>query len=316
MRLSIFITLSFLLCTLFCQCNGDIFVEEFAPAATEYTLNGDGDSITIQFASGDWDVSGGYFSSYQPYTWTIYDVIGHPVKVDEQPHWEGLGKCLYDDFLLSVEITRDQYNKLYIKTCENAYKDSISLTLTISNSFTTQLIKIHITPATRYQLSRIEYQLSDFSHETIEKKHGYGSFYNVSNVPTRWGIHVFQNRYNQVWFESLWPAQILAPDTQVEIPCYHPNEVPPLTLSQQKVTYSEEYQNLPLSYSNLMEWIEIPPHCTQDVYTQITYDKVGVFYNLYAINPKTGKERLFSGTFYSRAPRQTDYKIIQETIKE
>ncbi len=65
-----------------------------------------------------------------------------------------------------------------------------------------------------------------------------------------------------------------------------------------------------------MEWIEIPPHCTQDVYTQITYDKVGVFYNLYAINPKTGKERLFSGTFYSRAPRQTDYKIIQETIKE
>ena len=54
MRLSIFITLSFLLCTLFCQCNGDIFVEEFAPAATEYTLNGDGDSITIQFASGDW----------------------------------------------------------------------------------------------------------------------------------------------------------------------------------------------------------------------------------------------------------------------
>ena len=140
MRLSIFITLSFLLCTLFCQCNGDIFVEEFAPAATEYTLNGDGDSITIQFASGDWDVSGGYFSSYQPYTWTICDVIGHPVKVDEQPHWEGLGKCLYDDFLLSVEITRDQYNKLYIKTCENAYKDSISLTLTISNSFTTQLI--------------------------------------------------------------------------------------------------------------------------------------------------------------------------------
>ena len=319
MKSVIHIILSLFLCTLFCQCNGNVFVEEFIPAVTEYTLNGDGDSITIQFASEDWDVSGGYTSVYYPDMWTIYDKNGNPTITGTQPHWNGLGKCQYDDTLLNLEVARDHPDQLCVKIHENAYKDSVSLTLAISNSFATQPIEIRITPATRYQLSRIEYQLSAFSHEATEETHGHSSFLNQAYGDTiRFGIHIFQNQYNQIWFENLVPqmSQILAPDTQVEIPYYNPNGTPPLTLSQQKVPYSTEYQNLPLNYPDLTEWIEIPPYCNQNIYTQFVYDKIGVYYNLYAVNPKSGKERLINGTFYSRTPRQTDYKIIQETFKK
>ena len=103
----------------FCQCNQDIFVEEpygqdtpaeeFAPEITEYTLNGEGDSITIQFLSGKWEIflsgkweiSGFHFNADE----NMFREKWEYIPYDEQDTiytwepilWTGRGKGVYKD---------------------------------------------------------------------------------------------------------------------------------------------------------------------------------------------------------------------------
>ena len=42
------------------SCNGDVFVDDFRSADSELTLDGNGDTKIIRFASSNWDVLGVY----------------------------------------------------------------------------------------------------------------------------------------------------------------------------------------------------------------------------------------------------------------
>ena len=58
MKIFINLTEYILILLVFYGCNGDVFVDDFRSADSELTLDGNGDTKIIRFASSNWDVLG------------------------------------------------------------------------------------------------------------------------------------------------------------------------------------------------------------------------------------------------------------------
>ena len=56
MKIFINLTEYILILLVFYGCNGDVFVDDFRSADSELTLDGNGDTKIIRFASSNWDV--------------------------------------------------------------------------------------------------------------------------------------------------------------------------------------------------------------------------------------------------------------------
>ena len=188
----------------FCQCNQDIFVEEpygqdtpaeeFAPEITEYTLNGEGDSITIQFLSGKWEISGFHFNAdenmfrekweYFPYDEqdTIY--TWEPIL------WTGRGKGVYKDPFTQVTVERERYDELKVKVEGNSYAVPYQFCITTSNASDLKTIYINILPGTPYQIDRVEYNLDAFYTSQSEEKRGGDYITNHTSQPTSWQVEL------------------------------------------------------------------------------------------------------------------------------
>ena len=56
MKIFINLTEYILILLVFYGCNGDVFVDDFRSADSELTLDGNGDTKIIRYASSNWDV--------------------------------------------------------------------------------------------------------------------------------------------------------------------------------------------------------------------------------------------------------------------
>ena len=55
-------------------CNDDVFVDDFRSSDSEFTLDGNGDDVTIRFASSNWDLMWMYtYDSEFSCQYEIYD---------------------------------------------------------------------------------------------------------------------------------------------------------------------------------------------------------------------------------------------------
>ena len=66
------------------SCNDDVFVDDFRTSDTEFTLDGNGDEVTIRFASSNWDLVWMYtYDSDFTHQYEVYDADDN--LINEKP---------------------------------------------------------------------------------------------------------------------------------------------------------------------------------------------------------------------------------------
>ena len=292
MKIFINLTEYILILLVFYGCNGDVFVDDFRSADSELTLDGNGDTKIIRFASSNWDVLGVYtYDEGFTYSYAVYDAGGDLITTDQFPN----------------------PRELKIAVEENARSTHFQFKLTVSNEYESQEIYVDISPSDRYVIDHITYySLDEDSYEKrIEAKRSFVQ-------PNGWGIDYpcllspYENVYHEVMFRSDMPElfQLLGESNlTVEIPSVENGH---LQMNGKQVRYTSKQQTLPFSNTEQIE-VSIPPYTTQRITVLIEYYWFETRYALYAVHPKTGKRRTINGTLQSKMPAA--YYITRENIK-
>ena len=291
-------------------CNSDVFIEDFQPSVSDVTLDGNGDSVTIHFKSSNWNLLHvyDYYDNSSLY-YSVYDKDGNIVSQNQSPVLEGLGKIVCDDVVyedkivdFTIERTHPQEVKLTVN--ENARSSLFRFSIIASNEYETKEIHVAITPSDRYIFDHITYSLDMYSYTDthIEERRsmvidnrGNG---NVTNY-----IFPFQNEYRQIQFTSNNPEafNLLASKPEVEIPGIVDGY---LVMNGERVQYASDMQRLPLPFPDTEKKAVITPAQTsQRITVLLEYEWFETYFTLYAVRPKTKKEKVITGTLKSKMPK-------------
>ena len=187
MKIFINLTEYILILLVFYGCNGDVFVDDFRSADSELTLDGNGDTKIIRFASSNWDVLGVYtYDEGFTYSYAVYDADGDLITTDQFPYLKGQGKIVCNEELIGFTIERSNPRELKIAVEENARSTHFQFKLTVSNEYESQEIYVDISPSDRYVIDHITYySLDEDSYEKrIEAKRSFVQ-------PNGWGFLSF-----------------------------------------------------------------------------------------------------------------------------
>ena len=87
------------------SCNDDVFVDDFRTSDTEFTLDGNGDEVTIRFASSNWDLVWMYtYDSDFTHQYEVYDADDNLIMRNQDVYLKGLGKIVCNEKLTDFII--------------------------------------------------------------------------------------------------------------------------------------------------------------------------------------------------------------------
>ena len=257
------------------SCNDDVFVDDFRTSDTEFTLDGNGDEVTIRFASSNWDLVWMYtYDSDFTHQYEVYDADDNLIMRNQDVYLKGLGKIVCNEKLTDFIIQRSNPKELKITVGENVRNDYFRFMLVVSNEYESQEIYVQITPSDRYVFDHITYSLNGYSHEwRLEETM---SFIQSNNLGT--------------------PSPCLLFPYGVQ------------------AQYTSEQQALPLPFPDTeKKEISIPPKTTQRIIVLLECEWFETEYTLYAVHPKNGRQRTITGTLQSKMPGKC--YIARENIK-
>ena len=296
------------------SCNDDVFVDDFRTSDTEFTLDGNGDEVTIRFASSNWDLVWMYtYDSDFTHQYEVYDADDNLIMRNQDVYLKGLGKIVRNEKLTDFIIQRSNPKELKITVGENVRNDYFRFMLVVSNEYESQEIYVQITPSDRYVFDHITYSLNAYRYE--EKIGDRGSFVqpNFSDIPYPCLLSI-QGVHYEVTFQSdmLEAFQLLGDgNLTVEIPSME-NEW--LGMNGVQAQYTSEQQALPLPFPDTeKKEISIPPKTTQRIIVLLECEWFETEYTLYAVHPKNGRQRTITGTLQSKMPGKC--YIARENIK-
>lgn len=312
MKKFIDLTAYLLILLVFYSCNGDVFVDDFRSSDSELTLDGNGDVKTIRFASSNWDFLIYTYSDGFSYPYKIYDADGNLTTTGEVAYLEGLGKVVCDEDLTGFTIERSNSKELKITVDENARSTHFRFMIMAANEYEYQEIYVDISPSDRYVFDHITYSLDMYFY--AKKKEEQKSFvqFNGWDIPYPCPLSPYENARYEVTFRSEMPEafQLLEEgDLTVEIPDMKDRH---LGLNGKRAQYTSMQQTLPFPDTEQIE-VLIPSNTTQRITLWMDYEWFETRYTLYAIHPKTGKQRVITGMLQSKMPGK--YEIKQEDFK-
>lgn len=95
------------------SCNDDVFVDDFRTSDTEFTLDGNGDEVTIRFASSNWDLVWMYtYDSDFTHQYEVYDADDNLIMRNQDAYLKGLGKIVCNEKLTDFIIQRSNPKEL------------------------------------------------------------------------------------------------------------------------------------------------------------------------------------------------------------
>lgn len=295
------------------SCNGDIFVDDFRTSDSELTLDGNGDAAIIKFADSNWDYLGLYiYDDSFIGTFKVYDENNNLITENQTPYLKGLGKIVCDEDQTDFIIERSNPKELKITVGENVRSNHFNLILIASNEYEMQEIYVDISPSDRYVLDRITYSLNGYYHDP--KTEVVKSFVqsNGWDIDYPYPLKPYENVDYEVIFKSYRPEafKLLGEgNLTVEIPSMENED---LAMYGKQAQYTSKRQTLPFPNTEQIE-VPIPPYSIQRIKLSIVYEWFETDYTLYAIHPKTGKQRIITGKLESKMP--VSYQITQENIQ-
>ena len=262
-------------------CNDDVFVDDFRISDSEFTLDGNGDAVTIRFASSNWDLVWMYtYDSDFTHQYEVYDADDNLIMKNQDVYLKGLGKIVCNEKLTDFIIQRSNPKELKITVGENVRNDYFRFMLVVSNDYESQEIYVEITPSDRYVFDHITYSLNAYSHEwRLEETKSFIQS-NYWDIPYPCLLFPYKDAHHEVVFKSDDP---------------------------------EAFRLLGGDHPTVEKEISIPPNTTQRIIMLLECEWFETEYTLYAVHPKNGRQRTITGTLQSKMPGKC--YIARENIK-
>ena len=294
------------------SCNDDVFVDDFRTSDTEFTLDGNGDEVTIRFASSNWDLVWMYtYDSDFTHQYEVYDADDNLIMRNQDVYLKGLGKIVCNEKLTDFIIQRSNPKELKITVGENVRNDYFRFMLVVSNEYESQEIYVQITPSDKYVFDHISYSLNAYySERKIEEEVNIVRS-NFENTPSPLHLIVQGIRHKVTFRSDTSEAFQLLGDGNltVEIPSIENGS---LVMNGVQAQYTSMEQEFP--FPDIYRDIFIPANTTQHITLMQEYEWFETEYTLYTFHPKTKKQRIITGTLQSTIPTK-NWIIKQENIK-
>ena len=247
----------------FYSCNDDVFVDDFRTSDTEFTLDGNGDEVTIRFASSNWDLVWMYtYDSDFTHQYEVYDADDNLIMRNQDVYLKGLGKIVCNEKLTDFIIQRSNPKELKITVGENVRNDYFRFMLVVSNEYESQEIYVQITPSDRYVFAHITYSLNAYySERKIEEEVNIVRS-NFENTPSPLHLIVQGIRHKVTFRSDTSEAFQLLGDGNltVEIPSIENGS---LVMNGVQAQYTSMEQEFP--FPDIYRDIFIPANTTQHI---------------------------------------------------
>lgn len=282
-------------------CNGDVFIDDYLPDPPASIAGQSGETSEIRFEASNWDILGvGGLSG------RTYDLDGNLLSVGPLGG-EGLLCMEYDDGLVSFRIERGDYRTLKIVFEENMGSGPFRFTLTVGNLCESDSIDVTFNPTGKYRVERVvyDYERFSFTYTRAETVTTYLADNSASSKPVPIVIYPYVNRSRQIRFynngdqrgEILGePLPMLPiPDIEDERPVMRDSEA-------SFVCYYYTAVLLPEDKRELSERVTVGAGEAENIEVVLQYMEYSLPYTLYAVNPATGKDRVFTGELQGEEP--------------
>ena len=262
----------------FYSCNDDVFVDDFRTSDTEFTLDGNGDEVTIRFASSNWDLVWMYtYDSDFTHQYEVYDADDNLIMRNQDVYLKGLGKIVCNEKLTDFIIQRSNPKELKITVGENVRNDYFRFMLVVSNEYESQEIYVQITPSDRYVFAHITYSLNAYySERKIEEEVNIVRS-NFENTPSPLHLIVQGIRHKVTFRSDTSEAFQLLGDGNltVEIPSIENGS---LVMNGVQAQYTSMEQEFP--FPDIYRDIFIPANTTQHITLMQEYEWFETEYTL------------------------------------
>lgn len=293
-------------------CNGDVFVDDYLPDPPTSIVGQSGESSEIRFEASNWDILGvGGLSG------RVYDLDGN-LLFSGPLGGEGLLCMEYDDDLVSFRIERSDYRTLKIIFEENVGSGPFRFTLTVGNMCESDSIDVTFNPTGKYQVERVVYDYERFSYiytrlETVTTYHVDNS---TSSKPVSIEVYPYAgcSRLIRFYGNADHRGEILGePLPQLPIPDVE-EEQPVMRGS--KASFVSYYTGvmLPADKRELSERVTVNAGEAQNIEVMLQYMEYSLPYTLYTTNPKTGRQRIFTGELQGEEP--SNYFIFHKDFEK
>lgn len=295
----------------FYGCNPDVFIDDFQPSVSELTLDGNGDEAVIHFSGSDWKSLD--IPVFDQNNIKVYDTAGNLIA--GQMYLDVLGKIVYKGATVSLTIDGTSSKEVKIIVDENIQTSSFKFLLWASNEYETKEIHITVSPSDRYELDHITYSTDAFFYDgqQVEERNSM-TIENRLETPVTYHLYPYKNEFHRIMFSSDNPEafRLLGDNILVGIPSLVEGH---LVMNGEQVQYTSKQQNLPSPFPDTVQKdIIVEPYTTSHITLWLGYDWFETSYTLYAVHPKTRKQRIITGTLQSKIPK--NYFITRENIKD
>lgn len=305
-------------------CNGDVFINDFAPSVSEVQME-EGADYCIGFEADNWEMQGVYMEHYSPDYWVealngdYYDADGR-LLAENRPSLELTGgeytKMVLRHPQLALTLERTGPKKLRLTDAENIGLEACRLVITVGNEYDIRNIGVQLEPSTRYRLDSIVYRLDSYY---LQERYSSETFLvnpvNAGTGTMHYDLYPYEKQHIRLDFlgggSFFGDPQLTAEQLDVfgsELPVL---PVPAVDAygwpvpSDETVRLSAETVLLPPSSGLLAvhETVTVPPGKQVTCLVRCWYTYYGIGYTFYATNPRTGKQREFEGMLDMQVPQ-------------
>lgn len=282
-------------------CNGDVFIDDFAPDKESVLLSSDGHARVIDFKADNWDVFDVYTLDGDVIKGDVYDADGQRLGDDPMYVEPGWTKFVLDHPTVTLTVERTKGDKLRVTSTENASGQPFECFVDVGNDYDRRSIRVEVEPSEAYRLDSIVYQMNSWMVQ--------------DSVP--WGVKselMIPYSYEEPQTKVITPYDRQA--YQLQFTCYEEDafaifggeewQVPVpdadeiswgLYMTDRKIPLDTDvhYLSVPDSLLDITEEVTVPANYPCVIYSRWWYKYYGVYYKAYASHPRTGRSRVIEG---------------------
>lgn len=298
------------------SCNDEIFVKEFRVSATEFDMNGEGDSAVIRVNNSHWTIIGverqTSFQDLNVISGEFYNEDGQIVMTDVPFSYinnDKLGKMVYSNHVNGLTITTDTENRLRVHTNENLSAANFDFTIWLGDNYKSIPLHFSQKPSAGFTFDHIEYNLEPESCYTNFKTKEI--IYNNMGADIDVEYYIFSGVSMKTVFYSddKKTFNYLGENYRMEIPTGVRNDT--FQYSGTKVPFNRDVHHTVTDLSDITKQVTIPQGESK-IKTNIEYLNFESSFKLYLHNNATNDIKTVAGSLQCQMPTGSYYLFIND----
>lgn len=314
MRTSITILYIFF-ASLFTCCNSDVFIDDFISEYPDTCRVENGKPYKLNFDSDNWDILNVY--SMTSLIFDIYDLDGNK-KNNRLPLENGETAIIsYQSTYYKFRIEKRNNREIIISCDKNLYNSPLSFSMEVGNQYTRKTINVLLNSTNKFVIDRVEYDFEKdfyYSNYVVEQVNGMTVNNSNSEGPITLNFYPFKNSLRKIGFypdnyEIFKNMDKILGENLAEIPIPDIVDGKPVVRNT-KATFGLLEQGFWTGRldKDFMVSTTVQPGETKNIEVYNCIEEFAANYKVYASNPDTGEEYIFTGRLNSKDP--FDYLMI------